>query len=139
MNAEANWLSENSHLITTIGRVAYDTYKCRFPLKTSSTITELENCNILATKNDPPASNTAATLSVLIYAITPAIRCATLNQQSTLNFIPKTPSVMHHLDCIVTCAADSRVLSLIVIAARNDGDVNIVNCINKTICFVYTT
>ena len=76
MNAEANWFSENGHLITTIGRVAYDAYKCLFSLKASSTITEQENFNMLATKNDPPASNTAATLSALIYAITPGIRCA---------------------------------------------------------------
>ena len=33
--------------------------------------------------------------------ITPAIRCAPLNQQSTLNSIPKPPSVTHHLDCFV--------------------------------------
>jgi len=65
-------------------------------LKTSSTITELENYNILATKNDPPASNTAATLPVLTYAITPAIRCAPLDSPSKLNFKPKLPSVMRH-------------------------------------------
>ncbi|RWX52595.1 hypothetical protein, partial [Photobacterium chitinilyticum] len=79
MNAEANWFSENGHLITTIGRVAYDAYKCLFSLKTSSTITEQENFNMLATKNDPSSKKTIATLPVRPCAITPAIRCAPLN------------------------------------------------------------
>ena len=92
---------ERSHLRTTSGRVAYSAYKCRFSLKTSSTITELENYNILATKNDPPASNTAATLPVLTYAITPGIRCATTNSPSPLNSKPKPPSVTRHLDAFV--------------------------------------
>ena len=95
-SAGANWTNERSLLRTTIGRVAYSAYKCLFSLKTSSTITALENGNILATKNDPLANNTAATLLVLIYAITPAIRCAPPNSPSKLNFKPKLPSVMRH-------------------------------------------
>jgi len=76
MNAEANWFSENGHLITTIGRVAYDAYKCLFSLKASSTITEQENFNMLATKNDPSSKKTITTLPVRPCAITPGIRCA---------------------------------------------------------------
>ena len=101
MNAEANWFSENGHLITTIGRVAYNAYKCLFSLKASSTITKQENFNMLATKNDPSSKKTIATLPVRPCAITPAIRCPTLNEQSAPNSIPKLPSVTGHLDCFV--------------------------------------
>ena len=100
-SAGANWTNEKSHRRMAIGRVAYSAYKCRFSLNSSSTITELENCNILATKNDPPASNSAATLSVLIYAITPGIRCATVNSPNPLNSKPKMPSQTSHLDTFV--------------------------------------
>jgi len=88
-----------------IGRVAYSGYKCRFSLNSSSTITELENCNILATKNDPPASNSAATLPVLTYAITSGIRCATINSPNPQNFKPKLPSQTRHLDTFVMASS----------------------------------
>jgi len=63
----------------------------------------------------PTASNTAATLPVLICAITPGIRCATMNSPNPLNSKPKMPSQTSLLDTFVmqlhplirTCLAES--------------------------------
>jgi len=100
-SARANWTNEKSHRRMAIGRVAYSAYKCRFSLNTSSTITALENCNIIATKNDPSSKKTIATLPVRPCAITPGIRCATMNSPNSLNSKPKMPSQTSHLDTFV--------------------------------------